>query len=191
LIPPDLDSLILRSRSGDVTAFDRLVIYYDHMIFSICFRFLQDREGAEDATQEVFLKAWRSLSRVSGPGHFVPWLRRIAINHCLGVLRQRKREACHLRTRREPAPLGPEAVADGDSEAPFTPFPDRDLYLDLQQAIRALPEKLQAVVVLRYVQEASVAEIARALDVPERTARWRLKAALKRLHHAFRDVEVP
>jgi RNA polymerase sigma-70 factor (ECF subfamily) len=85
------DDLVLKSRSGDLDAFNQLVARYQVVVFNLCARLLANREAAEDATQETFLSAYRALSRFEG-GSFRSWLLRIAANQAKDELRRRKRK---------------------------------------------------------------------------------------------------
>src|SRR5204862_137700 len=73
--------------------FDSLVGRFYPIVRGLACRMLGSREAAEDATQEIFLKAWRSLPRFRGASRFTTWLHAIAVNHCLNVARQRAIEA--------------------------------------------------------------------------------------------------
>jgi RNA polymerase sigma-70 factor, ECF subfamily len=87
-VPTDL-LLVQRAAGGDVGAFEMLVRRYQLGVFRLCVRMLEDRQAAEDAAQDVFLVAWRSMGRFRGEAKFSTWLYRIATNRCLRELRRR------------------------------------------------------------------------------------------------------
>ena len=95
-----VDLLLLAFRQGRPGAFDAIVRAHQDRVFSFCARMLSDREEALDASQEVFLSAWRNLATFRGEAALSTWLLRIAANRCLNRIRQRKSAAA----REEPWP---------------------------------------------------------------------------------------
>ena len=93
--PSDL-LLVQRAAGGDVGAFEMLVRRYQLRVVRLCVRMLGDRHAAEDAAQDVFLVAWRSMGRFRGDAKFSTWLYRIATNRCLGELRRRRAPTLEL-----------------------------------------------------------------------------------------------
>ena len=87
----DTDWADLRSAAfGDELAFAAIVSRHQGRLLRLCERFLGDKQEAEDATQEVFLKAYRKASSSKPKGQLYTWLYRIAVNHCLNLLRRRR-----------------------------------------------------------------------------------------------------
>ena len=86
---PDL-ALVERAKAGDTAAFEQLVRQYDRQIFRIALHITQNREDAEDITQDVFFKAFQKLEQFQGNSKFSTWLVRIAVNESLMRLRKRK-----------------------------------------------------------------------------------------------------
>ena len=82
--------LIKRARKGDVTAYNRLVIQYQELVYNVTYRIMGEPQGAEDMTQEAFISAYKSLNRFDG-SNFKAWLLRIATNACYDELRRYKR----------------------------------------------------------------------------------------------------
>ena len=184
-----LDELVRRSREGDLEAFDALVGRYYRMVFGIAYRMLHGREEAEDATQEIFIKAWRNLSRFRNASRFTTWLHSIAVRHCLDVARKRSREAA----RTEPAP--PEEGADLDRSAERDPSmvpgsAQWNLCRSVQDAVERLPEDQKVVVILHYLAGYSVEEIASSLNLHPNTIYSRLNKSLSRLKREVGDMEI-
>jgi RNA polymerase sigma-70 factor (ECF subfamily) len=180
----ELNDLVLRSRQGDLDAFDRLVEQYYGLTYRLAYRIIGDQPAAEDATQEIFIKAWRNVSRFREAARFSTWLHSIAVNHCLDISRRRTRESSRI----NPSDL--ETTAEfleivGDT----SPEEQWSLSLTLRDAIRKLPEKLRVVVTLRYYMEYSVNDIAAALDLPPNTVRSRIYLAMKRLKTVLVNLE--
>ena len=88
--PPD-ERLVLLAKDGNLDAFNSLVDRYQGAVYSLSYRLLGSREGAEDASQEAFISAYRAIGRFDG-GNFRSWLLRITANQCKDELRRRKRK---------------------------------------------------------------------------------------------------
>ena len=141
---------------------------YGDLINRTCCLILGDRALAEDAAQETFIRAWKSMASFKGDASPRTWLTRIAINVC----RNMRRTAWFRRLDRTVTP----------EELPLSaPAEDRTLYLVVQQ----LPEKHRQIIVLRYYQGMSLEEAARALGVSRSTAHHRLQKALQALRIDF------
>jgi len=156
---------VKRAASGDHAAFERL--YRDHVgrVYALCVRMV-DEASAEDLTQEVFIRAWRKLDTFKGDSQFGTWLHRLAVNHVLSRREtQRKREARHVGGEGLLARVtAPTRRSSGHA-------------LDLEQAIRRLPERARDVFVLFDVEGYSHDEIAQALGVTVGTSKSQLHRA--------------
>jgi RNA polymerase sigma-70 factor, ECF subfamily len=107
-----MDTRVLRARDGDLEAFNELVRESERLVYSICYRITGERTSAEDAAQEAFISAWRSIARVK-PDSFRPWLFRIATNAAKSQLRKLRRRAetdLEAVAEREAAEPTPESV---------------------------------------------------------------------------------
>lgn len=137
---------------------------YGDLINRTCCLILGDRALAEDATQETFIRAWKSMAQFKGDASPGTWLTRIAINVC----RNTRRTAWFRRLDRS---VTPEELPLSASDE------DRTLFLTVQQ----LPEKHRQVIILRYYQGMSLDEAAKALRISRSAAHHRLQKALKQL----------
>ena len=137
---------------------------YGDLINRTCYLILGDRVLAEDAAQETFLRAWKSMDKFKGDASPRTWLTRIAINVC----RNMRRTAWFRRHDRSVTP----------EELPLS-APDEDRTLLL--TVRQLPEKFRQVIILRYYQGMSLDEAARVLGISRSAAHHRLQKALKQL----------
>lgn len=173
-------ALARRAQGGDQTAFAVLVQRYSGALFNLAYRMLDDRHEAEDAVQEVFLRAYRRLDSFDPGRRFVTWLLSIGSNYCIDRIR-----------RRRGAWLTLDDVAfwlpSGD------PGPERSALLDerrqaVQRALQQLPDTYRGVTVLRYWHDLSYLEIAEALGLTEATVKTRLHRARKMLAEAL-DAE--
>jgi RNA polymerase sigma-70 factor (ECF subfamily) len=156
---------VKRAAKGDHQAFERL--YRDHVgrIYALCVRMV-DEQSAEDLTQDVFIRAWNKLGTFKGQSQFGTWLHRLAVNHVLSRREtQRKREA---RT----------AAGEGVLARMMAPTRRSSGHaLDLEQAIRRLPDRARDVFVLYDVEGYSHDEIADALGVSVGTSKSQLHRA--------------
>lgn len=137
---------------------------YGDLINRTCCLLLGDRTLAEDAAQETFIRAWKSMAQFKGDASPKTWLTRIAINTCHNV----RRTAWFRRTDRSVTP---------DDLPLSAPDEDRTLFLTVQQ----LPEKYKQVIILKYYQGMALDEAAKALNISRSTVHHRLQKALKLL----------
>jgi RNA polymerase sigma-70 factor (ECF subfamily) len=176
----DEAELIKAGQNGDVTAFNRLVLYYQELVYNVCYRVLHDPDNAADVTQETFLSAFRALKSYRG-GSFKAWLLRIATNGCYDLLRRRKRESS--------TPLDDILVDESIAAlTDHTPGPEEqalrgELMAYLQQGLASLPVDQRVVVVLSDVHGMSYDEIAQVTN----TALGTVKSRLSRGRAHLRD----
>jgi RNA polymerase sigma-70 factor (ECF subfamily) len=180
LVDPD-GTLVTRAQAGDREAFEQLVRRHTDRLYALVRRFGLSGDAAQEVTQEAFLRSWRGINSFKGDARFVTWLYRIALNE---AKRRMKRDAA----RRQVRSLDKDdAVQPQDvTEEPYARIAHAELREALAAAVRALPVKYRAPLILRDVEGLSTADAAAVLGLGE--------AALKsRLHRARaavrRDVE--
>ena len=181
--PSDETGLVRQAREGGRAAFAELVRRHQPAVLGLCRAMLGDADEADDAGQEVFLKAWRSLAGFAGGSSFGSWLYRIASNHCLDLLRARSRRPTQsldaLVEAESPAiekALGTGAPASAAVEA-------ADLAARL---LAALPEEQRLALVLRETQGLSYDEIAGVMGCSLDSVKARLKRARETLQNSLR-----
>ena len=152
-------------------AFIALVEAEQTSLLRMCYMVLRDREAAQDAVQETFLKAYRALGQFRGQSSGRTWLVTIAMNTC----RDMRRSAWlrYMDRRVTPEDL-PEAATPPAED-------DRELTLRVMQ----LPDKLREVIVLYYYQDMNTVEMARSLGLPQSTVATRLKRAREKLREVL------
>ena len=179
---PDESELLSLAQRGDRQAYGVLVGRYQQSVFAVCYRLLGQRQDAEDAAQETFVRAYRSLTGFDRQRPFGPWVRQIATHFCYDRLRQRPLGS---------APLWEEqAEWDGrvtGGREPEQAQINRERQQQIWQAIHALPPHYRAVVELRHFQELSYNEIADRLDLPLNTVKSHLLRARKLLLERLGD----
>ncbi|MDQ3814503.1 MAG: sigma-70 family RNA polymerase sigma factor, partial [Armatimonadota bacterium] len=140
-------------------------------------RMLNDHEEAEDVTQEVFIKAYRSLDSFRGASSFSTWLYRIATNLCIDRARQRKRRPQQAYSLDEP--LDKEEERGGRDVPDFSTEPSKsiereELRQQVRETVAEMPEKLRAVLLMCDIQGMSYESIAQVLGCPIGTVKSRL-----------------
>jgi len=164
--------LVERAAAGDLDAFAELVRTYERRVASVLYRLLDDRRDVEEATQDVFVQAWRNLHRFRGQAQLFTWLYRIAVNEAL----MRKR-------RRQPN------VQELDERLAAAPDPEPGLRNQLVQALAALPFEYRAAVVLRDVEGLTNVEVAEALDISVAAAKSRIHRGRMQIRGLLADSE--
>lgn len=165
--------LIGRATAGDQAAFGALVERYQNAIYNLAYRMLGSPEEAEDAAQEIFVRVYRQLARYDAERRFSTWVLTIATNFCIDQLRRRRMQLVPLE-QIVPWARSRETGPEGQSL-------DREARDEMQGLLRELPEKYRAVLILRYWQDLSCAEIAEILKLPEGTVKTQLHRARKAL----------
>jgi RNA polymerase sigma-70 factor (ECF subfamily) len=162
----DEDVQSLLEKHGHRQAFERLLDLYEVKVFRMAVMFMKDPHRAEEVTQDIFLKMWQVLPAYDGRASPSTWLYTIARNTCLSALRS----DAHRKT------LPFDSVAE-----PVAPEPKRGddalTKIELERCLERLPEVQRHVIALFYLQEKSVEEVARMLDLPEGTVKSHLHRA--------------
>jgi len=186
---PDWD-LVARVAAGDRSAFAELVERHHRRLLRVCERLLGDAEDARDAVQEVFLKVMVKAGSFRPKALVSTWLYRVAVNHCLNVLRRRR-----LRRLVSLSPVeDDEAAAAPPEPAEERADPHRELdarrrWSRVQRAIAALPPSQRAVLVLARFEELSYKEIAETLGITLGAVESRLFRAMRALEKAQEAAE--
>jgi RNA polymerase sigma-70 factor (ECF subfamily) len=170
-------------------SWEEIVRTHSARVYRLAYRLTGDQHDAEDLTQEVFVRVFRSLSSYT-PGTFEGWLHRITTNLFLDQVRRKRR------IRFEGLDDDAHERLPGREPSPAQAFDDRHLDADIQLALDALPPEFRVAVVLCDIEGLSYEEIAATLDIKLGTVRsrvhrgrTRLRAALE--HRAHRRTEVP
>jgi RNA polymerase sigma-70 factor (ECF subfamily) len=149
------DSAVVRAcLGGDRAAFDVIVRRHQRQVYQLCYRFVSNHEDASDLAQDVFVRAYRGLRGFKGDAAFATWLYRIGVNVCLNRVRARK-----------PAfvPLADAHHADSRDERADATLLRTERAADVRSAIRRLPHKQRATLILRVYHEMPHEQIAGVL----------------------------
>jgi len=172
-------SLVRRCLAGDTDAWEELVRQSHRRIYNLCYRFTGSADDAEDLTQEVFIKVYRTLgSYDQSKGAFPTWLTTMTRNLLVDHFRRSKLERASdsLDT---PASEDPDAQPLSHQLADSKPAPDqnvlgRERQAMVQAALQKLSPELRETVILRDLQDMDYKEIAQVLKVPEGTVKSRI-----------------
>jgi RNA polymerase sigma-70 factor (ECF subfamily) len=171
--------LIARILGGERELFHELVRPYEKSIYLAAFSILQNQQDVEDAAQEAVLKALKNLHSFRAESKFSTWLVSIAINEARARLRHSrvlKFESLDAPPEDDEGAPVPAVISDW-REVPLQTLERKELRQMLQAAIARLPEIYREVLLMRDVQEFSIAETAAALDVSEGVVKTRLLRA--------------
>lgn len=183
-MPTDTADLLRRCKAGDESAIETLVQSYRDCLVRLAILLLSDPAEADEAVQDAFFSAFRSLHTYQGNAEFKTWLTAIVLNECRGRLRKRnrlkrlkERLLNFYRSEKHPVQLE-DAVLQKEETAL------------IWAAIQGLNEKHRFPIILRYYQELPVSEIGAVLGISEGTVHSRLNTARKRLAEALQAWKV-
>jgi len=175
--------LVSRFKEGERTVFSEIVQRYQDRVYSVCLRWMRDRQLAEDVAQDVFVALYRSLETFRGDSQLSTWIYRVAVNHCKNRRVYRARRHLDQHEGLDGDPVGDAQPRELASDGPST---DAGVIADqtkalLWAALDQLDEEQRAIIVLRDVQDLSYEEIADILELPRGTVKSRLHRARSHL----------
>ena len=172
------EALVARATAGDRPSFETLVRHNADRLYAVVLRFSATDADAEEATQEAFIRAWRSIERFRGESGFFTWLYRIAVNEAKRIADRGPEAGTVVSVEERPV----DDIGD-EQPGPVPRAEQSELREVLEQAVRRLPEKYRAAVVLRDIEGLSTTEAAQALGLQEAGFKSRLhrgRLALRR-----------
>lgn len=167
-------SLVLRVQQGDKSAYDLLVIKYQHRIIQLVNRYVKDPSEAQDVAQETFIKAYRALGNFRGDSAFYTWLYRIAINTAKNYLVSRSRRYSDYQIDVMDAEQVENAPQLKAMETPEYLLLNDEIVKVIKSAIEKLPEEMKVAIMLREFEGMSYEEIAQTMECPVGTVRSRI-----------------
>jgi len=179
---PDAE-LAARAARGETAAFEALMRRHNRMMFRTARAILRDDADAEDALQEAYLAAYRSLGSFRAEARFSTWLARIVANEALMRLRKQARRASIVPLSSSTGEM--EQAPDVQTEKPDASAERAQMRRLLETQIDALPDDYRTVFMLRAVEELSGEETAEVLDIPVATVRTRFFRARGLLREAL------
>lgn len=166
--------LVLKVQQGDKSAFDLLVIKYQHRIIQLVNRYIKDPSEAQDVAQEAFIKAYRALGNFRGDSAFYTWLYRISINTAKNYLVSRNRRHSDYHVDVQDAEQVGNAPQLQGMETPDELLQNDEIISVINAAIEQLPEDMKTAIILREFEGMSYEEIAQAMECPVGTVRSRI-----------------
>ncbi len=174
---PQLTQLVEKARDGNRLAFDQLIDRYQGDIYRMIFYRLRKQMDAEDLTQDVFIRAYRSIARLREPERFRSWLYTIAVNRVNDYLRKKR-----VRSIFKSSDEGPEILPEADQLREKPEALEQVLKEDFWRQVTRIAEKLskmeREVFMLRFMDDLNIAEIAQVLKKSESTVKTHLYRAL-------------
>ena len=178
---------VQRCIEGDTAAWSEVVRQFSRRIYNLAYRFTSSHAGAEDLTQEVFIRVYRSLNQYDAKlGDLSNWLMRLARNLIIDDYRKRQRT---------PTDAG-EDLADHEyhlpavSDSPQRSLERQERRLQVHEAIKKLSPDLRECVILRDIEELSYQEIVDLLQIPEGTVKSRINRGRIELAKVLRRMKV-
>ena len=182
--PGEIETLIQRCLHGDQLAWDAIVKQYRRKVFNVAYKFVGKQEEAEDLTQDIFLKVFRSLATFDRRANFQTWLISVSRNLCIDHYRSVRKERQTIDHGVDPGELQPASAEPG----PVAALEQQDRVALLREALGALTEPLRTAVLMRDIQELSYQEIAERLRLPEGTVKSRINRGRSELARQIRRI---
>ena len=183
--PPErIDVLIDRCLRGDERAWEAIVGLHWRKVFNIAYKFVGKHEEAEDLTQDIFLRIFKSLDTFDRRANFLTWLISVSRNLCIDHYRSVRKERQTIDRGVDAGELSPAS----SDESPMAALEQRDRVALLRHALTALPPTLRTAVVMRDIQERSYQEIATELGLPEGTVKSRINRGRTELARRIRKL---
>ena len=182
--PDALETLIQRCLRGDQAAWEQIVKQHWRKVFNVAYKFVGKHDEAEDLTQDIFLKIFKSLDTFDRRANFQTWLISVSRNLCIDHYRSVRKERETIDRQVDANELTPAAPDAG----PIAALEQRDRVTLLRQALATLPETLRTAVVMRDLQEMSYQEIADRLKLPEGTVKSRINRGRTELARQVRKL---
>ncbi len=186
-IDPDAE-LMLGFRHGDEKAFSTLVRKFQDRVLGLAYRYLGDRDAAQDLAQEAFLRVFKARERYEPRAKFSTWLYRIVVNLCLNELRWRKgRQSVALAIATETSSNLNIDLADDEEQAPHEALENAELATKIQEIITTLPESQRIAILLNKYEGLSYQEVAEAME----TSVMAVKSLLTRARVKIKERLLP
>jgi RNA polymerase sigma-70 factor (ECF subfamily) len=184
--PSIASELIDRCLGGEAAAWEEIVARFRRRVFHIAYKFTGKHDLAEDLTQDIFLKVFKSLDKFNRDADFSTWLSSVARHYCIDHYRASKREREVL-----VEDLLAFDLAPASSGNPQRALEENDLKSQLRHGLDQLPDKLREAVVLRDLQGLTYQEMAERLGLPEGTVKSRINRGREELTRRLLRAQQP
>ena len=168
--------IVEQVRQGDVEAYAELVQRYQKCIFNLMYRFSYTRGDAAELTQDVFCKAYEKLNSFQNNRTFFPWLYTLAVNHGREWSRKQERKKNGIQ-------LYTDSLTSEELLLPLDIVEKKQELVEMFTALDQLPYEKREILLLRYQQELSIADIAKIFDLSHSAVKMRISRSLAILQH--------
>lgn len=176
--------LIINSLNGDMLSFKRLVEYYQPYVYSVAFRFLNNKADSEDIVQECFIRVWKNLKRYNSNYRFSTWIYKIVTNLCLDQYRRKKRS--YLVNIEDLS--GIESIpASGETDAERMVI-NKEMKKLVSKTVEKLSPKQKMVFILRDLEGLDIIEIVRIMNLSPGKIKSNLYYARKKLRQQLEQI---
>ena len=174
----DEQQIIKQILAGDKKAYAHIINEYKNPLYATILRMTRNPQTAQDFVQEAFIKIYEQLPKYNGKGSFKSWLYRVAINFCIDEFRKKSYQI-------KQAELQDDQLVN--ESHPEVIFLKKEQSRQLEKLIATLPELERMILLLRYVNELSYAEIADLLHIPLSDVRNKLHRAKKKMRNQVQE----
>lgn len=161
--------------------FETIFYQYQQLVFNLCLNYLQNKPDAEEATQDVFVKIHAHMTRFEGKSSLKTWIYRIAVNHCLDILRSRTRQKRLGFFTRLFMGEDEKSLDIPHFDHPGVVLEDREALENLFQKINTLPENQRTALLLKYIEDLPQREVADIMQLSEKAVESLLQRAKQNL----------
>ncbi|HID95834.1 MAG TPA: RNA polymerase sigma factor [Candidatus Latescibacteria bacterium] len=176
------EGLVERVKRGDARAFEILIDRHKRMVFNVAYRILGNRDDAEDAAQESFVRCYKSISSFRGGSKFTTWLYSIVSNVCLSEVGKSRWRQEFVELNQQAEAVFPE-LSEG-TEPPEDIAIREDFREKVRELVRSLPPQYRAVITLYHFKGFTYKELSEILDLPVGTIKTHLYRARELLRKA-------
>ncbi len=169
--------VVRKAKKGDKESFAELVTNYSERIYNLALRILRNREDAEDVLQETFLTVLQKLDTFDGRSNFFTWIYRIATNASLMKLRKKRLVFAELPENPDSGPRHEERIIVDWSQDPSFNIQNEEIKKIIDTAINQLSEIYRTVFILRDIEQLSIKETSKILNISEENVKIRLRRA--------------
>lgn len=175
----DINNLVNRCKSGDISAFSQIYEKSKDRVFSLAKRMVKNDQDAEDLTHDIFVKAYREIKKYEGRSKFSTWLYQIAVNTCSNFLKRKKI------IRFLPFTAKSETVSEERLSEPEAYAQTVDEQALFEKLLSEIDLGFRACIILKDIEGLSYDEIASILDIPTGTAMSRTDRARQKLRELY------
>lgn len=182
------DAVLLQQiNAGDKAAFRKLISLYGDKVINTCYRFLLNRQDAEDMAQEVFIEIYKSANAFRGTSKLSTWIYRITVSKCLDEIKKRNRKKRLIAVGKI---LGLEEVANwiAGGTIPDKELEEKEQMNEMMQALNGLPDNQRIAFTLSKIEGYSNAEIAEIMGTSQMAVESLVYRAKKKIGQILKDI---